>query len=140
MSEIERLKKVLSDHKMTANSFSKFIGLKTPQVLYDILNERNGISKDLAEKIAAKCVNYGTGWLLTGEGEDPQKNAGYPILNVDQKANVKEQGEICKDCADKEATIKSLNSYIRHLEKTIIDLGGEVRLAHPPSAQVLDSA
>lgn len=140
MSEIERLKMVMSDYKKTPNSFSKFIGLKTPQVLYDILKGRNGISKDLAEKISAKCVNYGLGWLMTGEGEEPKKNAVYPILNVDQEANVKDKDDTCKKCAERDATIQSLNSYIRYLEKTIIDLGGEASLRRPLPPPVLDSA
>jgi hypothetical protein len=48
---------------------AKEIGLSTPQILYDIKNEKHGISKDVAGKIAAKYLNVNLVWLLTGEGE-----------------------------------------------------------------------
>ena len=68
MTDSERIKEVLNFHNKSANAFSKHIGLKTSQILYDIINGRNQISKDLAEKITAKCLNISKGWLLTGSG------------------------------------------------------------------------
>ena len=69
MTDSERIKTVLKYSGMSANKFAKHVGLKSPQVLYDVTNGRNGISKDLADKITAKCVNISLSWLLTDEGE-----------------------------------------------------------------------
>lgn len=69
MTDSERIKTVLKFSGMSANKFAKHIGLKSPQVLYDVTNGRNGISKDLADKITAKCVNISLSWLLADEGE-----------------------------------------------------------------------
>ncbi|MDR1879411.1 MAG: helix-turn-helix domain-containing protein [Tannerellaceae bacterium] len=69
MSDKERIKEIIDSSNMSVRKFSEHIGLKTPQILYDIIKERNGISKDLAEKITAKCLNYNFAWVLTGNGE-----------------------------------------------------------------------
>ena len=69
MTDSERIKTVLKFSGMSANKFAKHIGLKSPQVLYDVTNGRNGISKDLADKITAKCVSISLSWLLADEGE-----------------------------------------------------------------------
>lgn len=69
MTDSERLKKVIDSHKMRTNAFGKHIGLKNSQPLYDILKGRNGISKEMADRISATCLNIDAGWLLTGEGE-----------------------------------------------------------------------
>lgn len=91
--------------------------------------------RDLSKKLANQILNFYTDiekvWLLTGEGEEPKKKTGYPIQNVDQKANVKDKGEICKDCEERDATIKSLNNYINHLEKTIENLGENINQGRP---------
>lgn len=69
MGDSERLREVMEFYKMSTNSFGKYIELSTSQILYDILRGRNGISKNLADKITAKCLNINKLWLLTGEGE-----------------------------------------------------------------------
>lgn len=69
MTESERLKCVIEYYKMSTNKFAEYIGLKSAQNLYDVLKGRNGISKNLSEKIKALCVNVNISWLLTGEGE-----------------------------------------------------------------------
>lgn len=77
MADSERLKEIIKSSKMSTKAFSESIGLKTPQILYDILKNRNGISKDVAEKIHAKCVNYNLAWIRTGDGvkfKDENKN------------------------------------------------------------------
>jgi len=88
MSDSEKLKEILNHMKMTASSFSRYIGLSTPQILYDITKGRNGISKDLADSITAKCLNIDRVWLLTGEGEMlkkdiPEENTRINDVNPD---------------------------------------------------------
>lgn len=55
----------------------------------------------------------------------------YSVSNVDQEANVKDKDESCKKCSDNNATINSLNGYIRVLEKRIEELGGNLNSDRP---------
>lgn len=74
MTDSERLTKVIkfcgerNNFKQNINAFALFLDLRTPQVLYDISRGRNGISRDIAEIITAKCLDINIGWLLTGDG------------------------------------------------------------------------
>ncbi len=98
MSDSERLRKIINLSKKSTKAFSEDIGLKSPQILYDVLKGRNGISKELANSIKAKCVNYNLAWLLTGEGEmlvgaeKKEEKAATPLalLEIREKFDVKE--------------------------------------------------
>lgn len=79
MTDYERILKVIeycSELGMCSNnprSFSKLIGLRSPNQIYAIDKKRFGISKGLAEKIT-KCVNINKAWLLTGIGKMTNDN------------------------------------------------------------------
>lgn len=92
MTDNERLKKVIELEGMTTNAFGKYIGLNTSQVLYDVLKGRNGISKELAEKISASCLNINIGWLLTGEGNmlksSEEEISPSPPIDKDSLTNI----------------------------------------------------
>ena len=74
MSDSERLKEVIKQYSRSTNAFASFIEIKSSQILYDVLKGRNGISKELADIITAKCLNINKYWLLTGEGEKEKTN------------------------------------------------------------------
>lgn len=93
MTESERLKCVIEYYKMNTNKFAEYIGLKSAQNLYDVLKGRNGISKDLSEKIKALCVNVNISWLLTGEG-DMLKSASQGNEETGEKHKEKNQNII----------------------------------------------
>ena len=63
-----RLERVIKWTGLSVNSFALNIGLKRSENLYQIKRGNNGISRDLAELIAAKYPSVSKGWLLTGEG------------------------------------------------------------------------
>ena len=69
MSDSERLNEIVNSSKMSIKAFSEHVGMKSPQTLYDILNKKHGISKNVANLIHAKYLNYNLAWILTGEGE-----------------------------------------------------------------------
>ena len=52
----------------SVSAFAREIGLNRSENLYQIKRGNNGISKDLAESIAAKFPQVSKAWLLTGEG------------------------------------------------------------------------
>lgn len=94
MNDYERISKVLEYLKLNASALSRKLGLKNPQVFYDIKAKKCGISKDLANKIQDKFFDIDKTWLLTGEGEMlktspdstvPAKSyiTGVPYYNVD---------------------------------------------------------
>lgn len=63
-----RLERVIKWTGFSVNSFALNIGLKRSENLYQIKRGNNGISRDLAERIATKYPSISKGWLLTGEG------------------------------------------------------------------------
>jgi len=69
MSDSQRITNVISHYKMSTESFGRYIGMKQAQSLRDVIKGRNGISKNIADHIKAKCLDIDMNWLLTGEGE-----------------------------------------------------------------------
>lgn len=65
----ERLESVIRWANMTINYFGRYIGLSRSENLYQIKAGKNGISQNLARRIADKFPEISVGWLLTGEGE-----------------------------------------------------------------------
>lgn len=65
----ERLESVIRWANMTINYFGRYIGLTRSENLYQIKAGKNGISQNLARRIADKFPEVSVGWLLTGEGE-----------------------------------------------------------------------
>jgi len=122
MTEGERLGRLISEHKMSIRKFSKYIGIKTPQVLYDVINGRNGISKDLAEIIKAKCVNYSISWLISEEGNMLKQGKEYSISTDEQLAIPSDKKHIynqCALCKEKDARIEELKGQVEFLRHII---------------------
>lgn len=69
MADYQRIEQVLKHCGLSARALALAIGLKSPQIFYDIKAEKCGISKELATKIQDYFLNISAAWLLTGEGE-----------------------------------------------------------------------
>lgn len=69
MAEYQRIEKLLKHLDMSARALALALGLKNPQIFYDIKAQKCGISKELAAKIQEHFLNISAAWLLTGEGE-----------------------------------------------------------------------
>lgn len=69
MTASERVFNLLKYTGLSARALANKLGLKGPQIFYDIKAGKCGISKDLADKIQEKFQNINKTWLLTGEGE-----------------------------------------------------------------------
>ena len=91
-----RLERVIKWTGLSVNSFALNIGLKRSENLYQIKRGNNGISRDLAELIAAKYPSVSKGWLLTGEGtmfidetlSQRESGRGIPYYGMDALAAV----------------------------------------------------
>lgn len=84
MTDSQRLEKIVNLSGMSTRAFSHHIGLKGPQSLYDILKGRHGISKQMANRIHAKYLNFNLGWIMTGEGEmyeEDEKGGHNQLIN-----------------------------------------------------------
>ena len=64
-----RLKSIIDWAGMSTNKFAIHIGLPCGENLYRIKRGQNGISRDVANRIADKFPSISKGWLLFGEGE-----------------------------------------------------------------------
>lgn len=67
MTDFEKIKEICKIDNLTLNALSKHLGLKTPQIFYDIKSGKHGISKALADKIKEKYLNINLSWLLADE-------------------------------------------------------------------------
>lgn len=67
-TQFSRLEEVKDFLKRSYNAISKELGLKTPQVFYDIKAGKSSISYELARGLQDKFL-ISSSWLLTGEGE-----------------------------------------------------------------------
>ena len=64
----KRLASVIAYSQMSTNKFARYIGLPRGENLYRIQRGQNGISRDVANRIAEKFPEISIGWLLSGEG------------------------------------------------------------------------
>lgn len=69
MNDKEKIEALLNHLGLSARKLAISIGLKSPQVFYDIKFGKCKISRDLASKITDKYDFISKTWLLTGEGE-----------------------------------------------------------------------
>lgn len=92
MSEqTERLRKVIESTGMSTLSFSKEIGLETPQRVYNVMKGKNKISKDLAIRISKKFDSVSAIWLLSGSQTLSDSVHINNSKNSDEVATLKEQ-------------------------------------------------
>lgn len=86
----QRLEKIIKWTGLSINSFALSIGLKRSENLYQIKKGNNGISRDLAELIAAKYPSVSKGWLMTGEGamfiDQSARTKSIPYYGMDAAA------------------------------------------------------
>lgn len=106
---ITRIKVISELFNVTPYALAKQIGLKRPDVLYNILDGKTKhISGELALKIHAVYSTLNFNWLLTGEGKmiDLNNNDG---------------GEVTKDKAIIELNKKwvELDTRVKKIEKII---------------------
>lgn len=65
----KRIEAVIKMAGMTTNGFALHIGLCRGENLYQIKRGNNGVSFDVADRIATKFPQVSKLWLMTGEGQ-----------------------------------------------------------------------
>lgn len=83
----QRLEAVIHWSNLSINGFARSIGLARGENLYQIRRGNNGISKDLAHRIAATFPQISEMWLLTGVGQmfaqEEERGAQIPFYRTD---------------------------------------------------------
>lgn len=112
MADYQRIEQVLKHSGMSARALAFALGLKSPQIFYDIKAQKCGISKELATKIQDYFLNISAAWLLTGEGEMLKSEAINIGDNSGQNAGRDINNPPCPN-----ATLNMLNELkeLRHL-------------------------
>ena len=79
---INRLKKVMEFHGLTASNFSDTIGVQRSSISH-ILSGRNKPSLDFVLKVTNKFTDVDIYWLLNGKGAFPkQEEASTPTSSI----------------------------------------------------------
>ncbi len=145
MSEYQRLEEIRKELNLTYAAIAKLLGLKSPQVFYDIKAGKCGVSKDLSRKLQEKFL-ISPAWLLTGEGNMIVKgnvvqsgdgnfnNSGViQDSHIDNRSYYSDSPDVLRArideldrlIAEKEARIKEKDSQIKEKDsqiKTLLDI------------------
>ena len=126
MTDKERIDYIIKYSKMNMSEFARHIDLKGPYRIYDVRNEKNGISKDLARMIHAKFSNFNLGWILTGNGEifqkDEDEKRGSLINDKAESYNTPDVKIPQKDFSSLIETMNIQQKTIDRLTKTVEEL------------------
>lgn len=97
---------------MSARAFSIAIGLKSPQIFYEIKAGKCAISRELAHRIQCKFEKINTGWLLTGEGEMLRNSGQVQVISGENAHHFTQSGNVTA------AVDGALSELIREFSET----------------------
>lgn len=87
LDDWQRIEKIVRWTGLSVNSFALNIGLNRSENLYQIKKGNNGISRELAELIAAKYPEISKAWIITGEGRmmlaGTEERNLIPVYDID---------------------------------------------------------
>lgn len=84
-----RIKKIISDvYKISPVEFSKKYNDPKAVKTYNIISERNGVSKNMLDEILGAYPEINRTWLLTGEGEMLKESGDKPESNADMSTAI----------------------------------------------------
>ena len=120
MTDSERLVLVISKFDKSTKAFADRIG-KSPQVLYDVIDGRNGISKKMAEIIHAKC-GISAGWLITGNGNPNDDEQAIKQQILLEETSTPYNSRVCLECLKKDCETHQLKELIKEKDSRITEL------------------
>lgn len=120
----QRIAELLDYLGLNALALSKELGLKNPQIFYDIKAGKCGVSKSLARKIQERYLNIDPGWLMTGEGDmlRPGANNIQTARVGNVTATATSSGPDSSELAALRAENESLRAQVDRLTKIIENL------------------
>lgn len=114
MSESERLTELINYLRTSVPELSRVLNLTNKTRIYNILQGRNGISKDLANKITEKYTEISYNWLIDGTGsmlknEVQDEAAEYLLENKNDVSMSREVFNVINNLSE---TVKSQQALI----------------------------
>ncbi|HBZ35294.1 MAG TPA: hypothetical protein DEO33_02550 [Rikenellaceae bacterium] len=91
MKDSEKLQQLIDVLKMAPSQFAKEIGYDNPQIIYNVLHEKNGISRNLARLISDRFPDVVTFDDLIGDKFVQFKNKGVNIQSTSSTITVSDQ-------------------------------------------------
>ena len=114
MSDSERLNELISLLKLKPVEFARSLGYDRATIIYNILNGKNGISRNIANQIVAVYTQVNYEWLLKGEGLmlkwQSDESDLLPLHEVEEKQIPFEKR--CLACIAKDKEIEDLKGII----------------------------
>lgn len=134
LSDIERIQIMADMRGLSLNAFARSLGYKTAQIFYDIKKGKHRISRELANKIHEKYLEYDLAWILTGTHEKDITSHNKPEVNETNSYTVKElMAAIKRRDEHVEALIRvnekhadNLAELLKQMKKTDALKGGDV--------------
>lgn len=116
MKDSEKLQQLIDLLKMAPSQFAKEIGYDNPQIIYNVLHEKNGISRNLARLISDRFPDVATFEDLIGDNFVQFKNKGVNIQSTSSTITVSDQKTV--KARDEIEQIKAENIRL----KTLVEL------------------
>jgi len=117
----QRLNKVFEwTRKRSYTAFAKELGFKRAQILYNVLYGKNGMSKNVADRIVEKYPQINIIWMRTGGGGMLKNAEAIPYEeNVLQESVFDAEAEStyrreCPYCKEKDRTIALLTKQLEN--------------------------
>jgi plasmid maintenance system antidote protein VapI len=106
MNDKDKIEALLKHFELNVNEFSEKLGLQSPNTIYYVQRERNGISSKLATKILNTFPEISSDWLISGNGkmlkhnnEQTKKYISVPLIPVETIADFSGIYENCEQYA-----------------------------------------
>ncbi len=97
----QRLEAVIHWSNLSINGFARAIGLPRGENLYQIRRGNNGISKDVAHRVATTFPEISEMWLLTGVGQmfsdSGLRGEQIPLFRADAEEAIAQVGAMTPD-------------------------------------------
>jgi len=97
MKDSEKLQQLIDSLRLSPSQFAKELGYDNPQIIYNILHEKNGLSRKMARIISDRFPEVVSFEDLIGDNFVQFKNKGVNIQSTSSTITVSDQSVISND-------------------------------------------
>lgn len=115
MKDSDKLQQLIDALRLSPSQFAKELGFDNPQIIYNILHEKNGLSRKMARLISDRFPDIATFEELIGDSFVQFKNRGVNIQSTSSTITVSDKSQNTND------EVKLLKAEIVRL-KTLVDV------------------
>lgn len=110
----KRMQEVVDDFQMNVSELERHLKI-THSLIFNILDERNAMTRTVANALAKKPHNYSYKWLMYGTLPKFKPRETHVKIEPNEKKEI--QTSECKGCIDKKRIIDALDRIIKLLEE-----------------------